>query len=386
MVMKPKVILTANTDWYLYNFRIALAKYLREREIEVVLVSPMGKFVSKLQEQGFRWIRWEVGRQTITPWTEIVATYRLFQIYRQEQPNLVHHHTIKPCIYGSMAARILKNIGVVNSITGRGFVFLGDERKAKALRPFVKRIYRQAFNFPHGVIFENQTDKDYFLNEGLIRDAQAWLIEGVGVDPEKFSPLPEPEGPPVILFAARMLWDKGVGVLVEAARILHEMAPVRIVLVGEPDPGNPSSVDEATLREWDREGVIEWWGFRENMQDIYAQSHIVTLPTMYGEGVPTVLQEAAACQRAVVASDIPGCRHIVKDGYNGFITPPGDPVALAEALARLISDDNLRSQMGAAGRQYFLEKFTTDHVNSETLLVYDTVLPTPIFPKYNDGK
>jgi glycosyltransferase involved in cell wall biosynthesis len=193
------------------------------------------------------------------------------------------------------------------------------------------------------------------------------------VDPERFSPKPEPDGTPVILMAARMLWDKGVGVLVEAAHLLKAQLPVRVALVGEPDPGNPATVTWETLKKWNAEGIVEWWGWQPEMPEIYNRSHIVTLPTMYGEGVPTTLLEAAACGRPLVATDIPGCRQVVIEGQNGFLVPTNDPHALAEALKRLASDPILRGRMGEASRQLVLKKFTQAQVNARTLQVYQQV-------------
>lgn len=370
-----KILLVANTDWYLYNFRLSLARYLHELGNEVILCSPQGRYTPNFRNHGFRWVHWKLGRKTITPWGEVSSLVQLLAIYRRESPLLVHHHTIKPVIYGSFAARLAKVPGVVNSITGRGYVFLGEDLRARLLRRLVKWLYKPAFASPNcAAIFENEPDRQYFLQERLIPPHRAWLIEGVGVDTQVFSPLPEPEGIPVILMAARMLWDKGVGVLVEAARLLQPKIQVRVVLVGEPDPGNPNSVDESTLRKWHQEGVVEWMGWQENMPEIYQRCHIVALPTTYGEGVPTTLLEAAACSRPIVATDIPGCRAIVIDGENGLLVPPNNPTALAQALEHLALDPDLRKRMGATGRRFAMEKYADTQVNQATLAVYHAAL------------
>lgn len=370
-----KLLMSSNTDWYLYNFRLSLAKYLQDEGIDVVLVSPRGEYVNLLENAGFRWLEWKIGRQTLAPRTEFGSILNLKRIYDREKPELVHHHTIKPVLYGSLAARWSKVPGCVNSITGRGYVFLGNDRKARILKMFIEPFYRLAFNNPRcSAIFENETDQQYFLDQSLITPERTWLIQGVGVDVERYKKLPEPDGIPVILMAARMLWDKGVGVLVEAARLLKDKVPVRIVLVGNPDVGNPSSIELKTLQGWNEEGVVEWWGWRADMSDIYNQSHIVTLPTRYGEGVPTTLLEAAACGRPLVASDIAGCRHVVKEGYNGFLVPVNDPNALAQALEKLACTPELRQKMGRASRQLVLENFPQSRVNAETLEVYKHTL------------
>jgi glycosyltransferase involved in cell wall biosynthesis len=374
-----KILLAANTDWYLHNFRSALASYLLEQGCQVTLVSPPGQYAEQFASKGLRWIPWELGRQSLAPWQEIGSLRQIYTIYRQEKPDLVHHHTIKPVIYGTLAARVAGVPAMVNSITGRGYIFLDGERKARSLKRLVKPLYRLALNTPRcGVIFENEEDRQYFIANHLIPAKRTWLVEGVGVDPGKFSPQPEPPGEPVILLAARMLWDKGIGVLVEAARLLKADIPARVALVGEPDPGNPASVSQATLQSWHAEGIVEWWGWRTDMPAAYNQSHIVTLPTRYGEGVPTSLIEAAACGRPLVASDISGCRHVVREGENGFLVPPDDPPALAAALKRLVCDAALRGRMGAASRKLVMDKFTHAQVNATTLQIYQQVLGAEI--------
>jgi glycosyltransferase involved in cell wall biosynthesis len=214
---------------------------------------------------------------------------------------------------------------------------------------------------------------------GSILFEKAWslrsvpgLIEGVGIDADYFSLFPEAQGLPVVVLPARMLWDKGVGVLVDAARLLHKRADVRVALVGEPDLGNPAAVDEVQLRGWAEEGVVEWWGWQEDMREVYKQSHIVTLPSL-GEGVPTALLEAAACGRPIVATDVAGCRDVVVHGRNGLLVPTNDPAALADALDRLIKDERLRVSMGTAGREIVLSKYTSSQVNAATLRVYDSL-------------
>lgn len=369
-----KVILSANTDWYLYNFRLSLAQALRQQGFEVLLVSPPGKYTSQLQEHGFRWLAWQIGRQTLAPWEELGALLQLVRIYRREQPLLVHHHTIKPVLYGSWAARLAAIPAVVNSITGRGYIFLGEDSKARFLRHVVKPFYWGAFRSRNcAVIFENDYDRQFFLSEKLVPSEKSWLIEGVGVDLHRFVPVEEPQGLPVVVLPARMLWDKGVGVFVDAARILQAMTRVRVVLVGEPDPGNPKTVHRSALEKWVQEGVVEWWGWRQDMKTVYASSHIVTLPSL-GEGVPTVLLEAAASGRPIVATDVPGCREVVSHGVNGFLVPPNDAESLAKALYELITDPDLRGRMGASGRKLVSERFSDTKINADTLAVYRQVM------------
>jgi glycosyltransferase involved in cell wall biosynthesis len=366
-----KIILAANTDWFLYNYHLAHARFLREQGFEVVLVSPPGRFVPLLQEEGFRWLSWPVGRQSAGLISELNALNRLAGIYRGERPDLTHQFTIKPVLYGSLAARLAGVRRVVNTITGRGYIFLSNELRARLLRPGAQLFFRAAFARGCQVIFENEVDRAYFITNHLLRSQQAHLIPGVGADESRFTPIPEPPGPLVITFAGRLLWDKGIGLLVEACAMLRARGlEFRLVLAGEPDPGNPASIHEPPGRGGAARGEAEWWGFQSRIEEVYRQSHIVALPTFYGEGVPTVLIEAAACGLPVVASDLAGCRAVVEDGMSGLIVPLQNAPALADALEKLLRDPALRRRMGAAGRERFLRYFTHSIINRQTLEVY----------------
>ncbi len=212
------------------------------------------------------------------------------------RPDLVHHVTHKPVLYGSIIARLLRVPAVVNAVSGLGYAFVAEGVAAVVRRRLMLALYRVAFRHPNSaVIFQNRDDIALFESVSAVRPGQVVLIPGSGVDLEQFRPTPEPEGPPVITFAARMLWDKGVGDFVEAARILKQRRVIaRAVLIGEPDPGNPRSVTSGQLIEWAHEGAVEWLGHRADMPQVFADSHIVCLPSCYREGVPKVLLEAAA--------------------------------------------------------------------------------------------
>jgi glycosyltransferase involved in cell wall biosynthesis len=370
-----KIILVANTDWYLYNFRLSLARELRNRGWEVILVSPGGRFVSPLKAEGFQWMEWRLNRRTFAPWNELAAFLAILRIYRRARPDLVHHFTIKPVLYGSLSARLANIPAVVNSITGLGYLFLQKDLTARILRQAALLLYRPALQREcTRVIFENESDRHFFIGEGLVRAEDSVVIEGVGVDVERFKPSPEPGGPIVVVLPARLLWDKGVGDLVEAARQLNLGGNVRICLVGEPDPGNPATVEQTDLERWQAEGLVELWGFQANMADVYAKCHIVCLPS-HGEGLPTALIEGAACARPIVTTDVPGCRDVVTHGKNGLVVSPSDPVALANGLRTLVDNPEMRQKMGAAGRQMVLQRFSNERILSETLAAYNQVLP-----------
>jgi glycosyltransferase involved in cell wall biosynthesis len=369
-----KVFLVANTDWYLYNFRLTLAMRLQADGYEVGLVSPAGEFVERIRAAGFRWLEWPVSRQSMEPFHESLAVWKLLRLYRHERPDLVHHFTAKPVLYGTLAARLAGVNAVVDSITGLGYLFIQRSPLVLLVRWLVLQLYRVAFRHPNlAVIYENEADRAFFLERRLVRPEQTRVIQGVGVDLEKFQPSPEPGGTPLVILPARMLRDKGVGDLVAAARLLKKHRQVRVALVGSNDSGNPANISEATLRAWVAEGAVEWWGFHSDMPEVYRQAHIVTLPSL-GEGLPTVLLEAAACGRPIVATDVPGCREAVVDGQTGFLVPPNDPRALAAALQTLLDDPDLRHTLGQNGRQRVIDNFSGEQIVSETMQVYDKIL------------
>jgi glycosyltransferase involved in cell wall biosynthesis len=366
-----KIILFANTEWYLYNFRLSLAQALRGEGHEVVLVSPPGKYSRSLEEAGFRWKSFPLSRQGTNPLAELATVWRLRNLYRMEKPDIVHHFTIKCVLYGSLAAHTsgIRIRGIINAITGLGFVFIGRGWREGGLRWLVRALYRVALKNTQ-VVFQNVDDRALFFDLGLVVENQVYLIPGSGVDTSRFVVEPDQPEPALIVLPARMLWDKGVGEFVEAAQILKEQGVVaRFALVGDTDPNYPACVPEQQLNEWQSAGIVEWWGWQDDMLAVYSRAHIVCLPS-YREGLPRTLAEAAACGRALVAADVPGCRSIVRQGENGFLVPVRDAKALAEALRTLILDASLRRKMGLCGREIVVREYSMEKVLADTLKLY----------------
>jgi len=319
-------------------------------------------------------VQWGLDRRSMNPLKELIALFQLWLVYRREKPDLVHHLTVKPVLYGSLAAVFAGVPGIVNAITGLGYLFLNDDWLTRQVRRLVKGLYRWVLNRPNAVvIFENETNRRQFIEEGLVREDQAYLIEGVGVDVERFSPQPEAEGVPVVLFPARLLREKGIYTLIEAARLLKPRCEVRFWLAGDVDEGNPGSVSPAEVSGWAEEGLVEWLGWQVDMPAVYAQSNLVVLPS-WGEGIPTALLEAGACARAVVTTDAPGCRDVIEDGFNGRLVTVEDAQGLAEAINELIHNPAERQRMGENARRRVVERFSDDVVNRQTWQVYQQVL------------
>ena len=370
-----KIILVANTGWYLYNFRLSLARRLSKDGYEVVMVFPRDEYADAVEARGYRTVHWDLERRTTAPLKELKSINALRRIYKNEEPCLVHHFTIKPVLYGSIAARLYRVQSIINSITGRGYVFLGSSKNAAYLRPLVRLLFRISFyRLNVSTTFENEADQAYFVESGLVPRERVYLVNGAGVDTEMFSYQPEPTGDiPIVVFPGRLLWAKGVGTLVDAARILKSRYKVRIVLVGKPDPGNPESIDASIVNNWVKENLVEWWGWQNNMRKIYHQCSVVVLPSM-GEGLSKALLEAAACGRPIVATDVPGCRDVVIPGVTGYLVPTKDPTKLAQSLEKLINDPELREQMGQSGRRLIEENFSDQIVTQQWLDIYGPML------------
>ena len=369
-----KILFFANSDWYLYHFGLALIQSVRAGGHEVVLVSPPGEYVPRLQEAGFRWVCLPLKRSGVNPLGECLAVLGVIRLCCREKPDLVHHYTLKCALYGSLAAHFAGIRAVVNAITGVGYLYLTKDFKARVLRPFVTLLCRVGFRNTE-VIFQNPDDRQMFIRHRIVSEENSRLIGGSGVDTNRFAPSAQASGVPIVLMAGRMLWDKGVGEFVEAARRLkRDGLQARFVLVGGCDPENPGAVPPESLEEWTKTGAVEWWGLREDMPVVFSQAHIVCLPSYYGEGVPTVLIEAAASGRAIVTTDMPGCREVVRHGENGLLVPPRDPEALAQAIAVLLKDPALRARMGAGGREIAVQEFSEERVVRETLALYRELL------------
>lgn len=363
------ILLFSNTDWYLYNFRLPLARALKAQGEDVVLVSPPGPYGVKLEQAGFRWISFPLSRRGVNPIHEIRTIVRLEKLYQDEKPDLVHHFTIKCVIYGSIAAHLAKVPQIINSITGLGFVFVSDKAGVHFLRWLVKWFYRLVLRGTR-VIFQNEEDRELFQQLKLVQSEQTALVRGSGVSLERFNYSPEPDGIPLVVLSGRMLFSKGVKEYVEAARILHqEGVQVRLALVGNIDLDNPDGISEKQILDWQSEGCVEWWGWNEHIDEVFKQANIVCLPS-YREGLPKALIEAMACGRAVVATDVPGCNDVVENELNGLLVPLYDSKALAIALRKLIINPGLRVKMGKAGRKIVEEKFSERQVIEETIRVY----------------
>jgi glycosyltransferase involved in cell wall biosynthesis len=372
MEKPPTILFFVTEDWYFCSHRLPLALAAQKAGFKVTVATRVREHGELITSHGLRLIPLQLSRHSLNPLRELSLVIRLIKLLKRESPDILHNVSLKPVIYGSLAARFSRTPKVINALTGLGYLFSSRNWKTRLVRPVIKFIFRRLLNRPHTkTIFQNPEDRELFVQQKLIEKGRAVLIRGSGVDMNQFSPAPEAEGPPVVLLASRMLWDKGVGVFVEAARQLaDERVSARFVLAGGCDSGSPTAVPLAVLDQWNQNGVIEWWRYRADMAEVFHASHIVCLPTTYGEGVPKVLIEAAACGRAIIATDVQGCREIVIDRQNGILIPPENPKALADAIRTLIGNPRLRQKMGEAGRRIALSEFSSEQVIAQTLALY----------------
>lgn len=373
-----KIVLFANTEWYLYNFRRSLALALRDAGFEVLLLSPPGPYGEKLRALGLRWQPVPMDRRSLNPLREALLLRHLARLFRRERPDIVHGFTIKCAVYGSLAARMAGVPGRVNAVAGMGYVFISDSLKARVLRPVVRALLRLALGGRGArLILQNPDDVALFEQAGLVDAAQVRLIPGSGVDCSRFVARDPDcgEGPLRVLLAARLLWDKGIAEYIAAARRLRgEGRALHFLLAGDPDPGNPAAVPEATVREWVAEGLVEWLGHVDDMPALFSSVDMVVLPS-YREGLPKGLIEAAACALPLVTTDVPGCREVVTDGVDGLLVPVRDADALADAIARLQDDPELAARLGAAARAKALAEFDERIVIERTIAVYRELIP-----------
>lgn len=375
-----KIILFANTEWYLFNFRLSLAKALQAQGHEVLLISPPGEYGARLQALGFRWEALPMDRKSLNPLQELRLLVHLCQLYRREKPALAHHFTIKCVVYGSIAALWARVPTRVNAVAGMGYVFTNQALKARLLRPVVRGLMRLVLNGRGArLILQNHDDMAAFAQAGLARPELTRLVKGSGVDLTRFMPRAQslPGGlvgsqalPTRVVLAARLLWDKGIAEYVQAARQLKAKGLViHFLLAGAPDPGNPAAIPQATLDGWQAEGLIELLGQVSDMAALFATADMVVLPS-YREGLPKSLIEAAACALPLVTTDAPGCREVVTHEVDGLLVPVKDADALASAMERLHQNPAWARQLGLAARQRAMAEFDERMVIEQTLAVY----------------
>jgi len=363
-----KLVISSNTAWSLFNFRAGLIRALVAEGYEVIAVAPYDEYAPRLASLGCRYVPLQMDNKGTHPGKDFLLLFRYWMLLKKERPAAYLGFTVKPNVYGSLAARPL-GIPVINNIAGLGVVFIKDSLLTK----IVKALYRLALSGSFRIFFQNEDDRQLFVQSGLVKIEKTDRLPGSGVDLSLYVPKEQAVSLVVVneknnrpfrfLLAARMLWDKGVGVYVEAARLLKQRYPqVEFCLLGFMDVKNPAAISREQMSEWVDEGAIRYLGVTDDMKAALAEADCVVLPSYYREGVPRTLLEAAAMACPIITTDAVGCRDVVDDGVNGFLVRPRDSNDLAEKMVRMIDmSRESRLLMGEAGRKIiemeFDEKF-----------------------------
>lgn len=376
MTLAGKTLLfLVSEDWYFCSHRLSLARAARDAGAEVAVACRVREHGEVIRAEGFSLHPLPFDRSRRNVFADIGTLLKIRSLYKSVRPDIVHHVAMKPVLYGSIAAWLTGVPAVVNALGGLGYLFINRSLPVRFARGILTTLFRVLMNRRNSMlIVQNPDDSGLFNGRIGVAPERITIIRGAGVDTRHFSPGEEPPSPPIIaLCVSRMLWDKGIGELVDAARRLKEKGvPLQVRLVG-PRDDNPASIPQETLDEWAREDVVDILGERKDIAGLYAQSHIAVLPS-YREGLPKSLLEAAACGLPMVATDVPGCREVCRHEETGLLVPVKSVDPLAEALQLLARDGNLRNVYGSAAREAAETEFSEAIVHRKTLELYESMV------------
>lgn len=370
-----KILFVANSYWYIHNFKLSLIKELQKNGYKINVVCPQDK-LENLYIKGVNFIHWELSRKSINPFLELNSLINLIKIYKKEKPDLVHHFTIKACLYGTISAKFSNVLLVINAVTGLGHLFLGNRKKHQLMRFLIKPFYKTIFTARRSnIIFQNADDQDELLSMGFVNKKNSKIIKGSGVDINFFKPFIDNSGifddPIKLLFPSRLIKEKGLIETVKACQILwKENFKIILYIAGEIDKGNRSALKTKELELLKNEKRIKLMGFVENMKEIYARTNIVILPS-WREGLSKTLIEASSMERPIISTNVPGCRDIIEHGVNGILVPKKDIEALALAIKFMIENPLLARTFGKRSRERVINEFEIKKINEQTLKVYE---------------
>jgi len=369
-----KILLVGNDPDYFLMHRLPLARALAASGADLHVALPFARSDRRFSGHPFDLHGVSLRRGSVNPYMEGQTVMDLLSISRRVRPALVHHVTVKPILYGSVIARLLRTPCVVNSVTGLGYVFSSGSVRAKSLRTLLLPALRYGCKRRNvTMLFENQDDVGVYCSLGITESSRCLVIPSSGINVEDYLPSDSKRESATVMFLGRMLWDKGVGEFVEAARSVRQARPSsRFVLVGAAD-SNPESVSETDIGRWREERIVEYWGRRSDIAAVLQCADILCLPS-YREGLPRALLEGAAAGLALVATDVPGCRDAVRHGVSGLLVPARDSTALARAILSLIDDTAGRREMGAAARRDVASRFSVASVVQKTCAAYAEAL------------
>lgn len=375
-VPAPKLLYLVTEDWYFWSHRLPMARAARKAGFEVVVATRVDQHRERIEAEGFRVVPLSWQRRSVSPTQALASIREIDAVYRRERPAIVHHVALKPILLGGLAAIAAGVPAVVNALTGLGSALQGTGGLKSRVAGLVARpLLGIVLKRPNSrLILQNADDRELLVARGLVTPDKVSLIRGSGIDVRHFAVLPEPEGPVTIGFVGRLLEDKGVRPLVEAHQALRAQGlDVNLILAGTPDPENPTSIQPAELERWKALRGIELPGHITDVREIWKRAHIAVLPSRR-EGLPKSLLEAASCGRAIVATDVPGCREVAHKGENALTVPVDDAAALAEALGTLARDADLRRRFAKASRTLVESDMAAEPVGAKTVALYRELL------------
>jgi glycosyltransferase involved in cell wall biosynthesis len=366
---RPRLLYVVSEDWYFLSHRLPMARAARQAGFEVHVATRVTDGGRAIEQEGFVLHAIPFARGGLNPSGMLGTIRALRKLHRKLRPAIVHHVALQASVLGSFAA-LGSSAARVNALTGLGYSFTSNSLKARSVRRALALLLRFLFNRKGTVVLVQNPDDRAMLKRAGVSDKRMVLIPGSGVDINRLQPEPEPRGVPTIAFVGRLLEDKGIRTLIQAHLLLRlNGSNVELLVAGTPDPANPGSIQEAEVASWATEPGVRWLGHVDDIPALWARAHVAVLPSRR-EGLPKSLLEAAACGRPMVATDVPGCREIVRPGENGLLVPVDNPTALAQAIHTLISSLELRARYGAAARRLVVEKFAADVIGRMTVDLY----------------
>lgn len=371
---RKKFFIVINDDGFFLSHFLAIGQRALKNNYAVSVFAIDSGRRKEIESLGFDFIPLPTSRDSLNPFKEFKVLLLLFKCYRKYKPDIIQHFTIKPVLYGSLVTKVLKLNCVVNYFTGMGYLFSNANKYNKLTHQIMLKLFKFIFSKPDLLfIFENKDDLNLVSSAATIKKEQCFIVNGAGVDLGSYVFSSEQKIAKLrVLLPARMLWDKGVAEFVQAAQILYTKynKTVEFILAGKVDLGNKACISETQLKKWNQQGFVKWIGFQNNMVQTLKESHIIVLPS-YREGLPKALIEACAVGRPIVTTDVPGCRETVENGLNGFLVPVKTVEPLARAIEKLILDEQLRVQMGLAGRRIAEQKFALNKVVTQVFDIYE---------------
>lgn len=370
---QKRLLFVATVDWFFISHRLPLAIAARDAGYDVTVAAADTGVAQKIIEAGLKFAPLPFARSSVNPLTEARTVFALLRLISRLKPDIVHNISLKPVLYGGIVTALLRTPLVVSAMTGFGHLFSKGTESGLAQRT-IKRVLRSLWRRRGAVIIlQNEDHAEFLINEQLAAREKIAVIQGAGVDMEKFKPSDFRPEPATVVLPARMLASKGVTDFAEAARILkNQGVDYRFLLVGPADDDNPEALSADDLRALEQTHGVEWLGARSDMPEVLAQSTLVVLPSKYGEGMPKALIEAMASGRPIITTDIPGCRQLVDGGNNGWLVEPGEVEQLAATISAALSDIVQLEEKGERARHFAEEHLSVAQVVRITLQVYDS--------------